>query len=123
MHRLPPLSAHLSGRGDEIYFTSEEQKVLDELAKQKTAEKPAVPEVQPLDEAQLKLAAKLKEYKGVWVFVEQSDGVPAEVSWELLGVGVGLAKTRNVELSAMVIGIMLKTSVRILLLMAQLKLI
>jgi len=88
----------------EIYFTPEEQKILDELAKQKTTEKPAVPEVLPLDEAQLKLAAKLKEYKGVWVFVEQSDGIPAEVSWELLGVGVGLAKTRNVELCSMVIG-------------------
>ena len=33
-----------------------------------------------------------------------SDGIPAEVSWELLGVGSGLAKTRNVELCTMVIG-------------------
>jgi electron transfer flavoprotein alpha subunit len=88
----------------EIYFTAEEQKILDELAKQKGAEKPAAPVVEPVDEAQLKLAAKLKEYRGVWVFVEQSDGIPAEVSWELLGVGAGLAKTRNVELCTMVIG-------------------
>jgi electron transfer flavoprotein alpha subunit len=88
----------------EIYFTPEEQKILDELAKQKIAEKPAALVVEPVDEAQLKLAAKLKEYRGVWVFVEQSDGIPAEVSWELLGVGAGLAKTRNVELCTMVIG-------------------
>ena len=88
----------------EIYFTPEEQKILDELAKQKEPEKPAVPVAEPLDEAQVKLAAKLKEYKGVWVFVEQSDGIPAEVSWELLGVGAGLAKTRNVELCTIVIG-------------------
>ena len=88
----------------EIYFTPEEQKILDELAKQKQVEKPAAPVVEPVDEAQVKLAAKLKEYRGVWVFVEQSDGIPAEVSWELLGVGTGLAKTRNVELCTMVIG-------------------
>jgi len=88
----------------EIYFTPEEQKILDELAKDKAGEKPAAPVAEPVDEAALKLAAKLKEYKGVWVFVEQSEGVPAEVSWELLGVGKDLAKTRNVELCAVVIG-------------------
>jgi len=46
--------------------------------------KTAAPAVEPIDEAQVKLAAKLKEYKGVWVFVEQNGGIPAEVSWELL---------------------------------------
>ena len=88
----------------EIFFTAEEQKILDDLAMQKAEEKPAAPQTEPLDETQAKLAAKLKEYHGVWVFVEQSDGIPAEVSWELLGVGAGLAKTRNVELCTMVIG-------------------
>jgi electron transfer flavoprotein alpha subunit len=88
----------------EIYFTPEEQKILDELAKQKAGEKPIAPEAEPVDEEQLKLSAKLKEYRGVWVFVEQSDGIPAEVAWELLGVGAGLAKTRNVELCTIVIG-------------------
>jgi electron transfer flavoprotein alpha subunit len=88
----------------EIYFTPEEQKILDELAKQKAGEKPVAPEAEPVDEEQLKLSAKLKEYRGVWVFVEQSDGIPAEVAWELLGVGAGLAKTRNVELCTIVIG-------------------
>ncbi len=88
----------------EIYFTPEEQQILNELAKQKETEKQTAPVAEPVDEAQAKLAAKLKEYKGVWVFVEQSDGIPAEVSWELLGVGAGLAKTRNVELCAIVVG-------------------
>ena len=65
----------------EIYFTPEEQKILDELAKQKTAgEKPTAPEPEPLDAEQAKLAEKLKAYRGVWVFVEQSDSIPAEVS-------------------------------------------
>jgi electron transfer flavoprotein alpha subunit len=50
------------------------------------------------------LAAKLAEYKGVWVFVEQTDGQPATVSWELLGVGAELAKTLDVELCSIVIG-------------------
>ena len=45
-----------------------------------------------------------EEYKGVWVFVEQTDGEPAMVSWELLGVGADLAKTLGVELCTMVIG-------------------
>jgi electron transfer flavoprotein alpha subunit len=69
----------------EIFFTTEEQKILDELAKQKAGEIPAVPEAEPLDEEQIKLAAKLKEYRGVWV-------------------GAGLAKTRNVELCTIVVG-------------------
>jgi electron transfer flavoprotein alpha subunit len=91
----------------EIFFSPEEQKILDELAKEKAAapaSAPVTPEAAPLDEAAVKLAAKLKEYKGVWVFVEQSDGIPAEVSWELLGVGAELAKMRNVELCTIVIG-------------------
>jgi len=45
-----------------------------------------------------------EEYKGVWVFVEQTGGEPATVSWELLGVGANLAKTLDVELCTMVIG-------------------
>jgi len=45
-----------------------------------------------------------EEYKDVWVFVEQTDGEPAAVSWELLGAGADLAKTLGVELCAIVIG-------------------
>lgn len=88
----------------EMFFTPEEQKIIDELDRQKAAGKQAEPEPEPLDEEQIKLAEKLKEYQGVWVFVEQIDGKPAEVSWELLGVGTELAKARDVELCTMVVG-------------------
>jgi electron transfer flavoprotein alpha subunit len=83
----------------EIYYTPEEQKILDELEKQKAAAKPA-PEAAPIDPR----LAKLREYQGVWVFTEHSEGKAAEVSWELLGVGGDLAKARNVELCSMVVG-------------------
>ncbi len=82
----------------EIVYTPEEQKILDELAKQKAAQTAAA--TTPEDPR----LAKLKEYKGVWVFVEHTEGKPAEVSWELLGVGAELAKARNVELCSIVIG-------------------
>ncbi|MBM3154090.1 MAG: electron transfer flavoprotein subunit alpha [Chloroflexi bacterium] len=84
----------------EMYFTPEELKILAELeAQAKTAEKPEVEEEEEAD-----VAAKLKLYKGVWVFVEQTEGQPAVVSWELLGVGGDLARTRGVELCSVVLG-------------------
>ncbi|MFC2022112.1 electron transfer flavoprotein subunit alpha [Chloroflexota bacterium] len=83
----------------EIYYTPEEQKVLAEIAKQAPA---AVAE--KVEEKEARIAARVKDYRGVWVFVEQTDGEPAEVSWELLGVGADLAKTLDVELCTMVIG-------------------
>jgi len=43
-------------------------------------------------------------WKGVWVFVEQTDGVVHSVSWELLGVGRTLAQDLGVELSAFILG-------------------
>lgn len=43
-------------------------------------------------------------YRGVWVFVEHNQGEPDDVSWELLGVGADLAKTRGVELCSVVVG-------------------
>jgi electron transfer flavoprotein alpha subunit len=85
----------------EIYFTPEEQKVLAELATQAGAA--AAPAEAEEEEESLDLA-KLGEYRGVWVFVEHTEGKPAEVSWELLGVGGDLAKTRGVELCSVVIG-------------------
>jgi electron transfer flavoprotein alpha subunit len=86
----------------EMYLTPEELKLLAELeAKAKTAEEP-VDEVEEEEDAEI--AAKLKEYKGVWVFVEQTECQPAVVSWELLGVGNDLAKARGVELCSVVIG-------------------
>ena len=85
----------------EIYYTPEEQKILDELAAQKAAAKPEAGE--EVEEKDPRLE-KIKEYKGVWVFVEQTEGKPAEVSWELLGVGAELAKARGVELCSICIG-------------------
>jgi electron transfer flavoprotein alpha subunit len=91
----------------EIFFTPEQQKILDELARQEKAGA-VVAEAEAEEEAEKKeaarIAVKLKEYRGVWVFVEQTDGQPATVSWELLGVGAELARTLGVELCTMVIG-------------------
>jgi len=83
----------------EMYFTPEELKILEELAK---AAGGVVEE--EVDEEAAALAKVLAQYRGVWVFVEQTEGEPAKVSWELLGVGKGLAESLGVELCAMVIG-------------------
>jgi len=86
----------------EIYYTPEEQKLLAELAA-KTG-KAAPVEAEELSAEEAALRARLKQYRGVWVFVEQMDGKPAAVSWELLGVGARLAGKLGVELCAIVIG-------------------
>ena len=86
----------------EIYYTPEEEKILAEI---KAWAKAAVaPEVEKVSKEEAAVLARLKEYRGVWVFVEQTAGEPAEVSWELLGVGTDLAKTIGVELCSVVIG-------------------
>ena len=82
----------------EMFFTPEEQKILAELAAA------AVPVEEEIDPEAAVLARKLAEYRGVWVFVEQTEGEPAKVSWELLGVGAVLAAKLGVELCALVIG-------------------
>ena len=87
----------------EMYLTSEEQKLLAEWEARRSAESGAV-KAEEADEEKAGAHVKLKEYRGVWVFVEQSDGKPAGVSWELLGVGAELAKKLGVELCAIVIG-------------------
>lgn len=46
----------------------------------------------------------INEYKGVWVFGEQKNGVPASVVLELLGEGQKLAGDLGVDLSAVLIG-------------------
>ena len=85
----------------EIYFTPEEQKILAEIAaRTETAE----PEVEELSEEEAADLEKIKEYKGVWVFVEHTEGEPAEVSWELLGVGGELAKRLGVEICSLIVG-------------------
>ena len=85
----------------EIYYTPEEQKILAEIAARAKA---AAPEVEEVSEEEVAVLAKLKEYKGVWVFVEQTGGEPAEVSWELMGVAADLAKTLGVELCSVIVG-------------------
>ena len=81
----------------EMVFTPEEEKILAELAGQTEA-----PE--EIDEEAATLAKKLAAYKGVWVFIEQTEGEAAKVSWELLGKGRELADTLKVELSAVLLG-------------------
>jgi len=46
----------------------------------------------------------INEYRGCWVFVEQSHGKPARVSLELLGKGKDLAEKLGVDLTAIVLG-------------------
>lgn len=82
----------------EMFFTPEEQKVLDELAQQ------GAEPVEEVDDEAVELAKKLADYRGVWVFVEQTEGEAARVSWELLGKGRELADALQVSLSAVVLG-------------------
>jgi electron transfer flavoprotein alpha subunit len=82
----------------EMYYTPEELRILEELAAS------SVPVEEEIDPEAAALAQKLAEYRGVWVFVEQTEGEPAKVSWELLGVGKGLAASLGVELCSIVIG-------------------
>ncbi|NTV89783.1 MAG: electron transfer flavoprotein subunit alpha/FixB family protein, partial [Clostridiales bacterium] len=44
------------------------------------------------------------DYKGVWVFAEQRDGVIQKVSLELTGKGKQIAETRGVPLTAVLLG-------------------
>ena len=82
-----------------MYFTEEEKQILAEL------EKAGAPEPEEeVSEEDKKLAEMLARYRGVWVFIEQTEGVPATVSWELLGEGRKLADKLGVELCAVVIG-------------------
>ncbi|MDZ7850098.1 MAG: electron transfer flavoprotein subunit alpha/FixB family protein [Halodesulfurarchaeum sp.] len=45
-----------------------------------------------------------EEYEDVWVFIEQHDGEPAKVSWELLAKGRELADAKGDRLVALVMG-------------------
>lgn len=82
----------------EMFYTAAEQQILAELAAS------AVPVEEEIDPEAAAIAKTLAAYRGVWVFVEQTEGEPAKVSWELLGAGAGLASTLGVELCALVIG-------------------
>ncbi|MFB0521045.1 MAG: electron transfer flavoprotein subunit alpha/FixB family protein [Desulfatiglandales bacterium] len=45
-----------------------------------------------------------KEYRGLWVFIEQRNGNPARVSLELLGKGRTLAEELGVDVTAILVG-------------------
>ena len=80
----------------EMVFTPEELEILDRL-KDVAADTDEDPEAAAL-------AARLAGWRGVWVYVEQTEGEAAKVSWELLGKGRELADALKVPLSAIVIG-------------------
>ena len=82
----------------EMFLTPEEQKLLNELIALGS------PSVEEADEEVVALAKRLSAYRGVWVFVEQTEGEVAKVSWELMGKGRELADTLGVNLSAIVVG-------------------
>jgi len=83
----------------EMYFTPEELEILKQLEAEKGA---GAAEEEDSEEARLR--KYLDQFRGVWVFVEQTDCIPAKVSWELLGVGAQLASALQVELCAVVLG-------------------
>ena len=83
----------------EMYYTPEEQRILAEIAAQ--AKETAQKEISLEEAATL---AEIMEYRGIWIFVEHTEGEAAVVSWELLGAGAELAKTLNAELCSVVIG-------------------
>lgn len=83
----------------EMYFTYDEQKILAELAQLSDSAGE-----EELDEEGQRLQKMLAGYRGVWVVIEQFEGVTAKVSWELLGTGGDLAKTLGVQLSAVILG-------------------
>ena len=82
----------------EMFFTPEEQRLLDELMKSGTAP------ISEADNEETLLAERLAAFRGGWIFIEQTEGEPHKVSWELLGKGRELADTLGVELAAVVLG-------------------
>lgn len=86
----------------EMFFTPEEQALLDEIARQQETGGAVVEE--ELDPEAQRLQQMLAAYRGVWVFIEQTGGEAAKVSWELLFTGRALAEALNVPLSAVVVG-------------------
>lgn len=86
----------------EMFLTPEEEKLLAELEAGGVVEE----EAEEVDVEKAKPG--VEAWKGVWVFVEQSDGKAHPVSWELLGVGRTLANDLGVELSAFILGSQVK---------------
>jgi electron transfer flavoprotein alpha subunit len=76
----------------EMFFTPDEQKILEEYNKGAVETAPKV---------QKKVVS---DWKGVWVILEHHEGKAHSVSWELLGEGRKLANDLQVELAALVLG-------------------
>ena len=85
----------------ERYFTPEEEKILAQLKQQQATHETVA---ESADKEELEIKKLLANYKGVWVYIEHSEGEVAKVSWELIGTAVELAKELKVEVSAIVIG-------------------
>jgi len=86
------------GSALEIFYTPEELEILAKM------EQTAGLGDEQVDEEELQRRELLAGYRGVWVFIEQTEGEPARVSWELLGAGKELAAGLGVPLSAVVVG-------------------
>ncbi|WP_243374240.1 electron transfer flavoprotein subunit alpha [Geotalea sp. SG265] len=86
------------GNALEIFYTPEELEILATLANQGQAAEEEV------DEEEKKRRELVAGYRGVWVFIEQTGGEVARVSWELLGTGAQLAQNLGVELAAVILG-------------------
>ena len=50
------------------------------------------------------VAPNIKDYKGIWVFIEQKNGTIQSIAYELLGKAHELAKKLNTKVSAILIG-------------------
>jgi len=93
----------------EMFFTPEQLRLLEEYEKQKQQAAAvkgavAVSEEAVSDEEEREALNGLAGYRNVWVFIEQTEGEAARVSWELLGTGAELARGLGVELCAVVVG-------------------
>ncbi|KUO52883.1 MAG: electron transfer flavoprotein subunit alpha [Desulfitibacter sp. BRH_c19] len=88
--------------GDCVEICPADALALDEPPKEMT--KKEIKSVEDNEAAAKEIKKELKEYNGIWIFIEQMDGKPAPVSWELLGEGARLAKQIDTELVGVLIG-------------------
>jgi electron transfer flavoprotein alpha subunit len=72
------------------------------MSEQEAPRKPAAPAARAA--RNFVLPEHLKDYRGVWVFIEHDRGAVHQVSWELLGEGRKLADTLGVPLSGVLLG-------------------
>jgi electron transfer flavoprotein alpha subunit len=86
------------GNALEIFYTPEELAIIALL------EKESGQADEEVDEEERLRREAIAAWRGVWVFVEQTEGEPARVSWELMGAGAQLAESLGTELCALVIG-------------------